>query len=155
MRNKGIWILIMLAIIVGVAFWSVGGSRVKDEAPYYLKNIIGETATVTIKDKAFKVEVAKTPKARAKGLSGREYLAPDKGMLFVFPEPGVYPFTMQDTLIVLDIVWILDDKIVFIARKAQPEQETINPEVNANYVLEVGGGNAAGLQVYDQVGITF
>jgi len=155
MRNKGIWILIMLAIIVGVAFWSVGGSRIKDEAPYYLKKIIKETAVVEIKGRVFDVEVAKTPKARTKGLSGREYLASDKGMLFVFPEPGVYPFTMQDTLIVLDIVWILDDKIVFIAGRAQPEQEAINPEVNANYVLEVGSGNAAGLQVGDEVGITF
>ena len=145
----------MIAIVVGTAFWSVGGSRVKDEAPYYLKKIIKETAVVEIKGQIFETEIAKTQKARAKGLSGREYLAPDKGMLFVFSEPGIYPFTMQDTLIPLDIVWILDDKIVYIARQAQPEQESVDPGVNANYVLEVGSGDVRDCQVGDEVKITF
>mgnify|MGYP001616166961 FL=1 len=39
-----------------------------------------------------KVEVADTMLKKAKGLSGREILKEDSGMLFVFTKPGKYSF---------------------------------------------------------------
>lgn len=155
MGNKGIWILLVIAVILGAVFWSFGGSRIVDEAPYYLKSIVGETAKVTARDIVFEAEVARTEKARAKGLSGREYIAPDKGMLFIFSEADVYPFTMKNTQISLDIVWILDDEIVYIARSVQPEEESINPGVEANYVFETRGSRIRSWQVGDKVDIVF
>jgi len=156
-RRHPVGTLLTITIFFGVIFWFAGGSRVKDLAPYYIKKIIGETAEVSIKGTVFKVEVARTVNSRTKGLSGREYLEGDKGMLFVFQESSVYPFTMKKTKITLDIIWILDNEIGYIANKAQPGQISINPGVEANYVLEVRGGTAETLrwQIGDSVDITF
>src|SRR3990172_7339338 len=52
----------------------------------------------------FEVEIADSPEEQAKGLMGRESLEPGKGMLFVFPEEGIYPFWMKDTLMPLDMI---------------------------------------------------
>ena len=149
--------LFTIAILLGMVAWFAGGSEVKDIAPYYLKRVVGETATVRIVDYSVKVEVARTVAARRKGLSGRDSLALDKGMLFVFHEPAIYPFTMQNTRIPLDIIWILDGTIVYIAHSAQPGEANITPEAEANYVLEVNGGVANGHRwtVGNTVAITF
>lgn len=36
----------------------------------------------------------------------RPSMAPDRGMLFLFPEPGNQTFWMKNTLISLDIFWL-------------------------------------------------
>lgn len=157
MVNKSIWVLLFVAVVFGIIFWYSGGSRVKDEVPYYLKDIVKETSTVTIHDRTYKLEIAKTPDARAKGLSGRSYLGQDKGMLFAFPTADTYAFTMANTLISLDIIWINNDTVVFIANRAQPHQVDIIPTAAANYVVELNGGQveSAGIKVGDKVSFTF
>lgn len=156
-RIKPIWILLIIAVVVGVIFWSVGGSEIVDEAPYYIKKIVKETAEVTIRGEVIEAEIARTPEARAKGLSGRERLPSGRGMLFVFEESELHAFTMKDTLISLDMVWIDDGIIVHIEHRAQPGVEIIDPQVPASYVLEVNGGVAEthGWQVSDVATITF
>ena len=153
--SKPFWVLIMMFIVLVPILWSVSGSRIKDEAPYYLKAIIGETGTVVINNQEFGVELATTERARAKGLSSREYLATDKGMLFIFAKPGTYSFTMKDTSISLDIVWILDNKITYIVSRAMPGDDAITPDVEADYVLEIrpGSASAGGWKVGDAVNI--
>src|SRR3990167_10190204 len=42
------------------------------------------------------VEIADDPNEQSQGLSGRESLAPDSGMLFVFPQPTMPGFWMKD-----------------------------------------------------------
>ena len=155
MRHLYLWVLVIVAVVMGMILWSAGGSRVKDEIPYYVKSVIKESARVKIGAKIFKVEVARTPAAKARGLSGREYLAPDKGMLFVFPEKSQYSFTMKETKISLDIAWILDNKIVFVKSGAQPGELSIEPNEMANYVIEVGRGVGSSWRVGDIVEITF
>jgi uncharacterized membrane protein (UPF0127 family) len=54
----------------------------------------------------FKCEVADNSTEWAAGLSNRDFLAADAGMLFAFTEPASYYFWMKDTLIPLDIVFI-------------------------------------------------
>lgn len=154
---KPIWILVMLALIVGMMFWSVGGSEITDEAPYYIKKVIGETAIVTVKNTAIKAEVARSDSAHAKGLSGRSKLTDGKGMIFVFSEASIYPFTMKDMLFYIDIIWINDNEIVSMEQSAQPGVENITPDSAAVYVLEVQGGTAARYewQIGDPVGISF
>ena len=51
-------------------------------------------------------EVADTPAKRAQGLMFRTNLAPDRGMLFTFPELGHWTFWMKNTKIPLDIIWL-------------------------------------------------
>lgn len=155
MHKKGFWTLIMITLILGIIFWNVGGSRITDIAPYYLKKLLGETATVTYGNTTYALEVASTPSAQMKGLSGRAYLPADKGMVFVFPEKAVYQFTMMDTNVTLDIIWIEDDTIVHIAKRAQPGVEVIMPSAKANYVIELKAGSARSWGVGDTVEISF
>ena len=54
----------------------------------------------------FAVEVAATPRARQRGLMGRTHLAADRGMLFVFEQPGRHCFWMRDTPLPLSIAFI-------------------------------------------------
>lgn len=52
------------------------------------------------------VEIADSPDTRAQGLMFRPSMAPDRGMLFLFPEPGDHAFWMKNTLISLDMFWL-------------------------------------------------
>ena len=54
------------------------------------------------------VEVADTPAKRERGLMGRQSLALDAGMVFVFPKDSKDAFWMKDTLIPLSIAFYDD-----------------------------------------------
>ena len=71
------------------------------------------------------VEVASSPESRAKGLSGREKLEPDEGMLFLFPGTARVSFWMKDTHVPLSIAFITDDGK--ITRIADMKPETLEP----------------------------
>jgi len=91
------------------------------------------------------VEIADTPEKRAQGLSGKESLGENEGMLFVFETPGVYAFWMKDMRFPIDIIWIGDDlRVAHITHNAAPESfpETFQPPAPVRYVLEVNAGFA-------------
>lgn len=94
-----------------------------------------------------KAEVADTKTERETGLSGRESLAEDAGMWFVFEDDGRYPFWMRGMKFGIDIIWIdREFKVVEIAMNAMPESgTTLKSYVSqspARYVLEVAAGTA-------------
>lgn len=155
--SRNIWILLVMTLILGAALWSVGGSRIIDIAPYYFKYITGDTAKVTIGDATYKVELAKTSAARLKGLSKRNYIENGHGMLFVFDDEDYYNFTLKDTKLSLDVIWIMDDTIVDLKSKVKPGTELLTPINKANYVLELKSGSiaAGGWKVDDHVEISF
>ena len=66
----------------------------------------GESALVAIGDATYTVDLAVLPEERQQGLSGREFMAHDAGMLFVFDEEQTLHFWMKDMLFPLDIIWI-------------------------------------------------
>ena len=112
---------------------------------------------VCFRENCFQVELALTPEQQAQGLMFRQNLDPDKGMLFIFQEEGIYPFWMKDTLIPLDMIWMDSNKtVVFIKKDAEPcgsgDCPLINPGKKAKYVLEVNAGAAEriGLQEGDE-----
>ncbi len=115
-----------------------------------------KVAEVYLKNNVFYVEIADTPESRAKGLMGRKNLPDDRGMLFVFEEPGIYSFWMKNTLVPLDIIWLNEDKkVVYISKNNHPPKRgdfpIIKPRVTAKYVLEISGGMSEkiGLNVGD------
>jgi len=101
---------------------------------------------VYINDTCFNVEIADTPEEITYGLMFRDSLKEDCGMLFVFPHQGKYPLWMKHTKLELDILWInKDKKIVHIKKNAKPCMDkdycpSINPGVDASYVLEINAG---------------
>lgn len=129
----------------------------------YVHGIPGQSlntdlSKVQIGTAQFNVEVAATPLLRAQGLSGREKLSGDSGMLFIFDEPAIYSFWMKEMRFPLDIVWI--DKslnVVDITRNALPESypETFSPKTPAQYVLEIPGGVAEEKDIKAGDAVTF
>ncbi len=107
--------------------------------------------TLTVESKEIQVEIANTDKLRTKGLSARNTMPQDSGMLFVFDSKKITPsFWMKDMLIPLDFIWIADGKVVKIDEKVPaPAPKTpdnklfiYNPGKPIDYVLEVNSGFA-------------
>lgn len=69
-------------------------------------NQINATETITVGGQDFDVEVADTPEKRKEGLSKVTNIEEGEGMLFIFNEPTTSYFTMKDTSIDLDIIFI-------------------------------------------------
>lgn len=105
----------------------------------------GTKGTATIGTKTYKLLSAKTDTERMKGLSGRNNLAADSGMLFTFPEKGIYSFWMRDMKFPIDIIFISDDKIVdFVENAPNPAKDQLPSTLPiykssepVNFVLEV------------------
>jgi uncharacterized membrane protein (UPF0127 family) len=100
--------------------------------------------TVKIGNAVIEVEVAKTLTAQERGLSGRENLNKNEGMLFVFPEKDFYSFWMKEMKFPIDIIWIADDRVADIAYNvptvATEFLKTYQPKEPVNFVLEVNAG---------------
>ncbi|BAU42996.1 hypothetical protein O77CONTIG1_02818 [Leptolyngbya sp. O-77] len=124
--------------------------------------ILPISAEVEIGDEQIQLEVARTPQEQAMGLMFRTDLPPDRGMLFPFEFARPVQFWMQNTLIPLDMVFLLDGEVKEIVASAPPCDRqpcpTYGPtSVRVNQVIELAGGRAAelGLQVGDRLDIRF
>ena len=125
---------------------------------FYLINSSNETKPyVKINSQIINIEIADTLEKQIQGLSDRQSLCPDCGMLFVFPTARVQRFWMKNMRFPLDIIWINNNKIVNISKNLPPEGEhptraysSIEP---ADYVLEINAGAARkwGIRIGDEV----
>lgn len=103
---------------------------------------------VTIGDKSYRCEFAQNAEDRHKGLSNREFLAPDEGMLFDFTNYEEVPeMYMKDTKIPLDMIGIDDDGNVIQIYTPKPESEDLMPFPNCVYILEVNANS--GIKIGD------
>ena len=123
--KKTIFLFLIIILLAGCA---------KKEQDYYLK----------IKEQNIKVELAETEQERIKGLSGRENLCDNCGILFIFNKEDFHSFWMKEMKFPIDIIWINNDKIVQITKNADLTQAknipTYTPKQKANKVLEVNAG---------------
>ncbi len=107
------------------------------------------TAQFTTANRTVKLEVALTQQQQAAGLSNRNTLADDQGMLFPFEPPQSVRFWMKNTLIPLDIVFLHNGVVQAIAANVPPCTKetcpTYGPEMLVNQVIELRGGRAAEL----------
>lgn len=110
-----------------------------------------ETLTIIGEGKrhVFQVEVMRTPETRARGLMHRNYLPPDRGMLFDFGRVEPVAMWMQNTYIPLDMLFIrADGTIARIAAQTEPlSVRTIPSGEPVLSVLELNGGIAAKLGI--------
>jgi uncharacterized membrane protein (UPF0127 family) len=95
----------------------------------------------------FAVELADTPETRAQGLMFREDLPRFVGMLFVYEEPQVATFWMENTPLPLDMLFFDPAGVLQrVHAEAVPfSREVIVGGENVLYVLEINGGLAAEL----------
>lgn len=97
------------------------------------------------------LELADTSEKRSKGLGYRDFLATGSGMLFIHDKTQKYTYWMKGMRFPIDIMWILDDKIVDILPDIPPpvqgqKDETLErfaPVTEVNKVLETNAGFVA------------
>ena len=99
------------------------------------------------------VEVAQKESDLLRGLQARGSLRENTGMLFIFPQSGLYNFWMKDTLIPLDIIWLDEGKnVIHVASHVLPCRKdpcpTYGPLKQSRYVLEINAGDAAKLNIH-------
>jgi len=119
-------------------------------AAYYLypqTNASAQTATISFAGVTLVVELATTPAAQQLGLSGRDSMPANHGMLFVFQQPAEWGFWMHEMKFSLDIMWFdANKRVVFIEQSLAPCTPqgcpVYTPNTNALYVLEVNAGFA-------------
>jgi len=107
---------------------------------------------ITVGTRTYKVSVAKTDDEKYTGLSKETELPKDQGMLFVYDEPQEdLWFTMEDTSIDLDIIFIDEEGVVTSVHSIQAHDPDPIPdeEGNAQFVLEVNIGS--GIRVGDEL----
>jgi len=103
------------------------------------------------------VEIADTIEKQEKGLSGRQSLPENQGMLFVFATSDYYSFWMKDMKFGLDFIWINGNEIMEVTRKVKPEDyqppKSLVPENKVDKVLEINAGTVekAGIKAGDIV----
>lgn len=102
---------------------------------------------ICIRDSCVTATIADTSAARTKGLMGRQALASDEGMFFVFPEEDAYAFWMKNMRFPIDIIWINNEfKVVDMDTGVEPcgsqSCQSFVPQAKARYVLEVNAGFA-------------
>lgn len=145
-------LLIPIAAFVGIlVFFSINQPQTK-------------ARTVTINNRTFTVEVADSDEKRAQGLSNRDRLDANEGMLFVFPTEGRYSFWMKEMNFPIDIIFIRDRRIVTIYKDVPPPPADTAltsltpylPKEPVTHVLEINAGlsETYGVQEGDTVIVT-
>lgn len=99
--------------------------------------------------RAFRVEIADTPRTRQIGMMWRTLVPRGTGMLFDFKQPQQAGFWMENTLSSLDIIFIrADGTIANIAPSATPLSRAVIPSAGPIVgVLEIGAGEARRLGI--------
>ncbi len=159
--------VLLVVLLTMVAFFAAGCS---DKPADDLSPASGEgdkvvTEDVLLQGRMFTMELALTSEQRATGLMGRESLADDRGMLFVFPGKKPYPaevsFWMKNCLVPIDVIFISREGRITAIHEMQPplpgtpdNELTVYPSNGqVQFAVELRGGlaNELGLRVGDDI----
>lgn len=99
------------------------------------------TVTLRVGGLTLRAEVASSSAQRSRGLSGRDWLASDAGMLFIFPELRRQCFWMRNTRIPLQLAYLGAGGEILQTLSLIPLDETTRcSEYPARYGLELNPG---------------
>lgn len=107
-----------------------------------------QQVNVTLNGVVLVADIAASNEQRTKGLSVKDGLAENEGMLFVFDTQGEQTFWMKDMKFPIDIIWIDSNKTVIHIEHNLPPCSfevlcpTYKPDEDSLYVLETVGGYA-------------
>ena len=131
-------IIILFGILLGIVF--AKNYLSENNSPF------SKTATIAINEQKIKLDIADTAEKKEIGLSNKENIPNDRGMLFTFDKPDYYSFWMKNMKFPIDIIFIRDGAIVTIFENVNPpassEQNApiYQPKSPADTVLEINAG---------------
>ncbi len=137
MKKIVILILCILGIITGIVIGMLHNKTDQVQEVSHQQTVLFPSGEV------FNVILAETPQKREKGLSGKETLMENEGMLFIFEQEGLYPFWMKDMNFPIDIIWMNEQGVVvYVEKDLQTDSypQTFVSTDPALYVLEVSSG---------------
>lgn len=126
--------LIIAFLIAGVLIAAVFIASQKNKSQF---------KEIKIGNAVINAEIADTPSKQIKGLSGKNELKENQGMLFVYSKPGFYSIWMKDMKFPIDIVWVDENKkIIGVENEVRPESypKSFEPSGLAKYALEINSG---------------
>lgn len=133
--SKNIMLIItpVLIIIAGILIWRLF---------FYLPP--ANSIKMKIGNSNYNIELSTTIAQKTKGLSGRDSLCKNCGMIFTFGFETNLPFWMKDTLIPLDMIWLdKNGKIVDIQTASEINSTKIyQNQTPAQYVLELNANDS-------------
>ena len=139
MKTLSIIFLSSLLIIVAILL-SIAAS-----SPVTAPTISGNQSTVTINQTTFKVDIADETREQRIGLSGRDNLASDQGMLFLFSDKQTRSFWMPNMNFAIDLLWIDDNTIIGYEQNMLPATPdniiTYQSPQPVDKVLEIPAGS--------------
>jgi len=120
----------------------ISGKDILGRLRRFFRQLTGTASLLTIGNTLIKVEIADSQIERSVGLSNRENLSPDHGMLFNFPQPGLQQFWMKDMIIPLDFIFIDNKTIVDLKGNVLPNSypSIIFGNKPYNYIIELNAG---------------
>lgn len=134
--KKIIWIFLFMLIATSLLVGAFYFKKIQDK-----KN--KQDNVISLGKCDISIETADNDELRRLGLSNRDSLCENCGMLFLFEKENNYSFWMKDMRFPIDIIWLRDDKVVDISqdishksRNVHTSKEKVNKvlELNANAV---------------------
>lgn len=133
--------IFLILIVIFAAYTQTG-------KPIPFLNISGTVPQKAVIDgHSFSLLIAQTDQEHETGLSGKDRLPQNQGMLFLFKQPASQTFWMKGMKFPLDIIYIdTNNKIVSIFKNLEnptpfdPTIRTVTPTQPANKVLEINAG---------------
>lgn len=111
---------------------------------------------VTLADRQFRLELALTPAQQYQGLSDRDQIPSDGGMLFVFSQPEEMAFVMRGCLVPIDLIFIGPGGRIVSLHRMQVEPDPDAPDSQLirypsawpiQFALELKGGTLDHLEL--------
>ncbi len=137
-KRELIIMLVGFVLLIGTSYYFFHKDTVLES-----ENVNPNEESITVGGVDLLVDIADEPDEQTQGLSDRDMMAENKGMLFVFPEPLIPGFWMKDMLFSLDMLWIDSDlKVIAITKNISPDTypNIFRPPFPVLYVLEVNAG---------------
>ena len=107
--------IFIAAVIIG----SIGLLTLPSEIK--LEQVKFPIGMIKVDETILEVQIADTEPTRVRGLMFQDQLPLDQGMLFVFPEQGLYSLWMLNMQFELDMIWFDNDgKVVHIKTNVPP-----------------------------------
>lgn len=135
-------LIISLVVLLANDYFFAGTKNIEEEVQVEKKQIKSEIL-LKIENAEVKIELALNGEERTQGLSGRDKLDSNSGLLFVFEKSYFYGFWMKEMNFPIDIIWFDENFVVVDMKKAvEPSTfpEIFYPQEKAIYVLEVNSG---------------